>query len=187
MKDIFLLEAIKKNDKKAFKIFFDKYYTPLVGYINTFTKDLYLAEDIAQQSFIIFWTKRKKIKILKSPKSYLYSIAYNSYIDYYRKKKKQDTFFDDLKEKALRDLVEEDEELMQKRLEKLKTIINDLPPRCQQILKMNKFEGFKYSEIAEKLGVSIKTVEVQMGIAFKKIRKGFEDTPFLLFLVRQLA
>ena len=186
MKDSLLIEGIKNDDNKAFKMFFDRYYKPLVGYIKTFTNDFSSAEDIAQQTFITIWTKRHKLASIKSPKSYLYSIGYNTYIDYYRKIKKQDVFFDELREKALRNSIVEDKEILEKRLKKLKIIIDSLPERCKEILELNKLNGLRYKEIAVKLDISKKTVESQMRIAFQKIRKGFESDQLFLFFLKNI-
>jgi RNA polymerase sigma-70 factor (ECF subfamily) len=55
--------------------------------------------------------------------------------------------------------------------EKINLILERLPGRCSQIFCMNRFEGLKYNEIAEKLSVSVKTVEANMGRALKEFRK----------------
>ena len=55
--------------------------------------------------------------------------------------------------------------------EKIARILEKLPERCGQIFTMNRFEGLKYNEIAEKLSVSVKTVEANMGRALKEFRK----------------
>jgi RNA polymerase sigma-70 factor (ECF subfamily) len=55
--------------------------------------------------------------------------------------------------------------------EKIAGILEKLPERCGQIFYMNRFEGLKYHEIAEKLSVSVKTVEANMGKALKAFRK----------------
>ncbi|MEC3906753.1 RNA polymerase sigma-70 factor [Tamlana sp. 2201CG12-4] len=183
MDDLLLITEIQNNDKAAFEKLFQRYYSPLVGYITTFTNDSHLSEDIIQQTFIIIWTKRKKLKITKSTKSYLYSVAYNTYVDHYRKKKSRDAFFDELREKTLRNSITEDKEFMEKRLAKLKNIVDALPPKCKEILELNKLNGLKYKEIALKLDISQKTVEAQMRIAFQKIRQGFEEDKQFLFIL----
>jgi RNA polymerase sigma-70 factor (ECF subfamily) len=55
--------------------------------------------------------------------------------------------------------------------EKVARILERLPERCGMIFKMSRFEGLKYNEIAEKLSVSVKTVEANMGRALKEFRK----------------
>ena len=53
--------------------------------------------------------------------------------------------------------------------------IDKLPPRCSEIFKLSRFEGLKYQEIADHLGISVKTVEVQMGKALKVLRESLHD------------
>ena len=65
----------------------------------------------------------------------------------------------------------------------MKNTIEALPPKCKEIIYLNKVQGIKYSEIANQLDISIKTVESQMRIAFKKIRKAFKEDKTILFLL----
>jgi RNA polymerase sigma-70 factor (ECF subfamily) len=183
MSDKELIFAIKNNDNEAFKALFSKYYGSLVGYVRTYTNDIQAAEDIVQQLFVDIWAKREKLNITESVKGFLYTVAYRTYINSLRGKVRRNNFFDELKEKMLRASIEEDKELAQKRIEKLRSIINTLPPKCKEILELSKFSGLKYSEIAEKLDVSQKTVEAQMRIAYTKIREGFKNEKLILLII----
>ncbi|WP_404824897.1 sigma factor [Myroides odoratimimus] len=80
MQDSILLQAIKNDNKRAFKKAFETYYKPLCIYIKSFTKDLDTAEEIVQSTFIYFWNKRHDIEIHTSLKSYLYMMCYNNYL-----------------------------------------------------------------------------------------------------------
>ncbi|MDO5969398.1 RNA polymerase sigma-70 factor [Flavivirga aquimarina] len=180
--DSILAKSIKKGNRKAFRILFERYYKKLLDYAVTYTHDLHEAEDIVQQTFITLWKNKLKINTEKSIKSYLYRITYNTYIDTYRKQKRRDAFFNELKEQVLRERITEDSEVLEKRITKLKNTIEKLPEQCKEILYLNKFEGLKYKEISEQLDISIKTVESHMYTAYKKIRKAFkEDNLFLFF------
>ncbi len=182
--DSILADNIKKNDENAFKTLFDRYYKKLLDYAFTFTGDLQEAEDIVQQTFITLWSHRKKIDSKKSIKSYLYRITHNNYIDTYRKQKHKESFFDEIKERALRDRInDDDDEIIAQRILKLKDVIETLPDKCKEILQMNKFQGLKYTEIADLLDISVKTVESHMNTAFKKIRKAFKSDEFFLFFL----
>lgn len=182
MNDLEAVKAIKNGNKVAFKYLFDRYYNRLVAYIVTYTHDHDQSEEIVQQAFINLWEDRNKLSIEKSPRNYLYSIAYNRFIDSFNKSKKRKQLLDDLWEKSLRDRITEDNEQLEKRIEKMKQMINSLPPKCRKIIRLSKHEGLKYTEIAEQMGITVKTVESQMRIAFKKIRDGFKKNPIILFL-----
>lgn len=86
-------------------------------------------------------------------------------------------------QQSLRERITEDNELLEKRIKKMKDIIEILPPKCKKIIKLNKIDGKKYSEIAELMNISVKTVESQMRIAFNKIRKAFKDDKMVLFML----
>ncbi|MCF7568709.1 RNA polymerase sigma-70 factor [Sabulilitoribacter arenilitoris] len=186
MNEIDAVKTLKRADEKAFKYLFEKYYDRLVAYIVTYTHDQMKAEDIVQQAFIDFWKDRHKLNDIKSPKNYLYAIAYNRYVDSVRKDKKRIKLLDDIWQRSLNDRIEEDNEAMEKRIKRMYLIIDSLPPRCKRIIQMNKMEGVKYKDIASILDISIKTVEAQMSIAFKKIRKGFANDNMVLFFIRSL-
>jgi RNA polymerase sigma-70 factor (ECF subfamily) len=183
MDDTLLVSAIIKGDSSAFKDLFERYYKLLVGYITTLTNDMDVSEDIVQQAFITLWKQRESLDVSKSIKSFLYTIAYNAYVDQYRKLKRQDVFFDELRLEAIREGIAEDNELLEQRISKLKRIVESLPPRCREVLELHKMEGLKYKEIAETLDISLKTVESQMRIAYQKIREGFEQDPMFLFII----
>ena len=174
MNDLEAVRAVRNGDRMAFRYLFYRYYDRLVAYITTYTHNKWLSEDIVQQAFINLWNDKAKLDERKSPKAYLYAIAYNRYIDTVKGAKKREKLLDQVWERALRDRIEEDTEIMEKRIQKMKQIIEALPPKCKEIIQMNKLQGIKYKEISEQLGVSIKTVESQMRIAFIKIREGFK-------------
>ncbi len=175
LEEIALVKSLKEGDQSAFKLFFEKYYDRLVAYINTFAHDKIKSEDIAQQAFINFWEDRDKIDISRSPRGYLFTTAYHRYIDSVKKEKRNQQFLNELYKRALNSRIEEDEEFLKKRIKKLKSVLNTLPPKCKEIIHLNKVEGTKYKDIADKMGISIKTVESQMRIAFNKIRQAFKD------------
>ena len=66
-----IFEAIKKGDNKAFKTFFEKHYSPLVGYANGYLYDKASSEDIVQESFIYLWENAKTLNIKRSLSGYM--------------------------------------------------------------------------------------------------------------------
>ncbi|MFY0712548.1 RNA polymerase sigma-70 factor [Seonamhaeicola sp. NFXS20] len=186
MQDLDLINAIKYNDENAFEVLFQKYYEDLVSYVTVFTYHKPTAEDIVQQLFITLWVKRRELNITKSVKGYLYTVAHRSYVDYYRSTKRKNALFDELKEQALRDSIKEDKEIVNKRIKKLKKIVDKLPPKCKEILRLNKLEGLKYQEIANRLNISVKTVESQMRIAYQKIREGFDNDSSVFIIISKV-
>jgi len=183
MKNEDLVLRIKKNDHAAFEHIFKKLYPSLLAYVTTFTQDTQEAKDIVQNSFIILWNKRKDLLPNSSLKSYLFTVSYNLYITKYRKDQIKNKVFTELKFSALNNRITENENSKEKRTEKLLILIDELPPKCKEILLLNKRDGVKYKEISKRLNISIKTVESQMRIAFKKIRSGFKNDKFILMVI----
>lgn len=177
---------IKRGDSNAFQTLFHLHYKPLCYYTLQFTKNMPEAEDIVQEVFVKLWTRRDTIEIKTSLKAYLYRSSHNAYIDQFRKQKLKEELLDTLKKEALSNPLEEDNSVLNEKNDKIKTLIDALPPRCKKILLLNKYDGYKHREIAEKLGISIKTVEKQLGTAFKKIREGFNDDGLFLILIKRV-
>jgi RNA polymerase sigma-70 factor (ECF subfamily) len=67
--------------------------------------------------------------------------------------------------------------------DRINASINQLPEKCREIFLLCRFEGLKYAEIAKKLNISVKTVEMQMGIALKKLRENLSDYQMINLLV----
>ncbi len=174
---------IKQGNHAAFKTIFESFQPSLLAYVTTFTHNQQEAKDIVQNSFIILWNKRKKLQDKSSLKNYLFTVAHNLFINEYRKEQFKNKVFTDLKVSALNNRLTEDENIKDQRSERLLKLIDELPPRCKEILLLNKRDGFKYKEISTLLNISIKTVESQMRIAFVKIREGFKNDKFILFTI----
>lgn len=175
MTDKLLWERIQNNDNQALKEAFDLYYKVLCSYILQFTHDMDNAEDIVQNTFITLWTKRNNINIKSSLKSYLFRSAYNKFLDDIRTRKKEIEFLNNLKYEAINSILEEDTTIVEQKTEAIKNLVNTLPHKCKEILLLSKEKKLKNREIAKLLGVSIKTVESQIRIAYQKIKKGYKN------------
>ena len=85
-------------------------------------------------------------------------------------------------ERALRERIMGDNEILERRIQKIRQVLEILPPKCRTTIPMNKVQGIEYREIADQMGISVKTVESQMRIAFTKIRDVFKcEKPFKYF------
>lgn len=170
-----LVTALKLGDELAFKFLFNLHYKRLVAFISIYTKNKDQSEDIVQHSFISLWNARKSLNLEVSPKSYLYTIAHNQYVDQYRKSIREINLIEELRQENLQNFIEEDDDFVEENIIMLKKIIEELPPRCKEILIMSRQRGLDYNEIAHELNISPRTVEEQIRIAFKKMRKAFEE------------
>jgi len=167
---------IKQDDLVEFEKLFKSFYSPLCHYAFKFLKDMDLAEEIVQEFFYNYWKNRQTMDIQISIKSYMFrSIRNNSlkYLEHVRVVKKYEQNF---KNTNITEPGLETNELEVKELnEIIESTLNELPERCRLIFRLSRFEGLKYSEIAEKLSISVKTVEANMGKALQLFRKNLKQ------------
>lgn len=174
--DTEIIRRIRKGDKGQFESLFRSSYVSLVRYAKTIIKDYDTAEEIVQDLFFRLWRDRDKIVIESSLNGYLFRAVHNRCIHQINHNHVVEKHTRELISKEAdysentSDLVQYNE--LQSRITK---IIERLPERCGRIFCMNRFEGLKYTEIAERLSVSVKTVEANMGRALKEFRKAFTD------------
>ena len=180
--DIAIFKRIKKGDESAFEELFRKYFTGLCIYACEFVKRNEVAEEIVEDVFCKIWEKRKSLEVTVSLKSYLYRSVYNTSLNYLKSEKhhmkNQDNLADNF-ENMLPISTPGDitsSSLLSEELEmKIEQAINSLPEKSQIIFRLSRFEGLKYSEIAEKLNLSVKTVETQISRVLKKLRVQLKD------------
>ena len=171
-----LLEKLKKGDQTAFSYIFSAYYRDLVLFAITFTNNKDSSEEIVQAVFVKFWEDRQNINISKSIKSYLLKSVQNKSIDWLRHLKVRNKFHNDLVDNTVVFENNTENYFLRSELEqKIETILSQLPEEIVETFRMNRFEGMKYHEIAEKLNVSIRTVEVRMGKALHLLREQLKD------------
>jgi RNA polymerase sigma-70 factor (family 1) len=183
--NIVLIESLRNGDEKAYTYLIDSYHHKLCVYANSLVKNIYSAEDIVQNVFIKVWEQRARLKSDHAIKSFLYKLAYNEFIDLYRKNQSlfslEKTYYDALNSVVL----EDDSESFQRILKVVNKEIESLPPKCKEVFVLSKKEGLTNIEIAEHLEVSIKTVEAQITKAFSILRSSLEERVksalFLLF------
>jgi len=165
------LEHLKRGSTAAYEHLFTLYHKELCNYLSAITGNPKVAEDIAQQTFIKIWDNREKLQVEDNKlKRYLFKVAYNLFIDVQRKRKKEFKLLEKLRQEAYLDLTDVDTSLFEERLRKVEKEIDNLPEQCKKVFILSKREGLKYREISEQLQISIKTVEVHMAKAMKRLR-----------------
>ncbi|WP_108868261.1 RNA polymerase sigma factor [Aquimarina aquimarini] len=166
-----LLEKLKKGDTDAYQHLFSTYYNWLCNYIFKLSNDHSLSEDIVQETFIYIWEKRNTLLITTSLKSYLFKSCYNRFLQHIKKEKRKSDSLEKIQWDLIFETYFEKETRYEIRLKKINSLIKKLPPRCKEIFIKSKFEKKKYKEIALELGISIKTVEVQISKALSFLKE----------------
>ena len=176
-----LIAKFVAGDLRTFEMVFRDYYEPLVRYGNTFLKDSDESEDIVQQVFVSVWEKREELEVHTSIRALLYKAVHNACLNRIKHHKVRAVHAVEVK--ATHSDIDASNQLEAAELDgKIHQAIDRLPEQCAKIFKMSRFEQLKYQEIADQLGLSIKTIENQMGKALKMIRESLKDYLFLLVL-----
>lgn len=171
----FLLSALRQDNKEAFSLLFQKYYTDLVLFCGSFVRDKSSCEDIVQSIFLKLWNDRRSIRIETSLKSYLLRAVRNSCFDEFRHLEIVRQYESDPDHSVL-DCYDTDNYILYSDLSAhLQQALDQLPAAYREAFEMNRFEGLKYREIAEKLNVSERTVEVRVGKALEILRKQLKE------------
>jgi RNA polymerase sigma-70 factor (ECF subfamily) len=171
-----LLENLKKGDKSAFSLVFSTYYSDLVAFANTFTRQIPVSEEIVQDIFVKLWDEVRYKDITVSLKSYLLRSVQNRCIDWLRHMKVRDNYATMVLDNMV--LFENNTEnyIFFSELEQsLNKALNKLPEELAVTFKMNKLQGLKQTEIAEKLNISLRTVEYRLAKTLSILRDELKD------------
>ncbi|WP_168796303.1 RNA polymerase sigma-70 factor [Flagellimonas onchidii] len=167
-----ILKEIKSRNRFVYKKFFEDTYEELVHYANSYLFDQGWSEDIVQEVFIHIWEKAADMDIKTSLKGYLYAMVRNKCLNFLKTIK----ITDDAKVLDMQSMISSDYNLEFFSDEDLKIIhhqllkvVEGLPSKMQQIVKMRFIENYKYVDIAEELGISVNTVKTQLKRAKVKI------------------
>lgn len=183
--DALLFRQIRDGNEKAFETLFRHYYSPLCAFARKFIPDKDEAEEIVQNFFVSFWEKRDAADQIHSPKSYLFSSVRNHCLNHLKHHKIRAEHEEYVKFHSADGENVVEEYLAGKELRgRINEGIEALPDRCREVFHLSRHEGLKYSEIAQKMGISVKTVEVQMGKALKLLRESVRDLlPFFILII----
>ena len=184
MEEQYLIKGLKTRNKVVFDFIFQYYYTGLCAYCERYTSSPEVAEDLVQELFVTLWIKCEQIQITSSLKNYLFASVKNRSLDYLKREKRKSHKLEHIAEEQelpenLSTLWFAEAELqavVEKSLEKL-------PPRCREIFELSRFKGLKNQEIADKLGLSKRTVELQVCNALKQLRTDLKDYLPLVLLM----
>ena len=167
------ISLIRQGDRNAFATLFKEYYARLCEYSFLLVKDKEAASELVQDLFVKFWENRAKADI-KSIKAYLFKSIHNNSIKYLNQKKN----FESINEtKEYGYVLPHDFELT----EMMEKSLNELPPKCKKIFMMSRVGKLRHNEIAEKLGISSRTVEVQIRKATIILKDKLKEFRVLLF------
>jgi len=158
-----ILEQIRKGDKKVYKNFFIKNYYGLVTYAYGYLFDKWASEEIVQECFIDLWQKRKHIQVNISLAAYVRKMVKNRCLNYLKTVKITDhckvlettlSLSYDITESVFNEEISKYHQILK--------IIDTLPNRMYQIVRLRFLHNYTYKEIAQELNISVNTVKTQL-------------------------
>ena len=173
-----LVEGLILGEKNSFESIFKLYNKRLLFFAREFVVSLEVAKELVQDTFVKLWEIRETLAPDTDVAALLYTIIRNKCLNhlkhlkikqkYLNKTQKDHKLF--LNKNALENQIF-DALLYDELYEIVSRAIESLTPRCHEIFKLSREEGLSYREIADKLGISINTVENQMVSSLRKIRE----------------
>ena len=154
---------------------FKRLYLPLGMYALRIVDAADVAEDLVQNAFMKAWQNVEAGQDFDSFKGYMYRVVRNECISFLRQRR-EIVGIDEVPE------VSDETVDTSQRDARIWKAIDELPERCREVFLLSKHDGLSNEEIAEELGISIKTVKNQMTKAFSRLREALSDghKPFFL-------
>ena len=171
MDEQYLIQGLTDQNKIVFDFIFSYYYSGLCAYCERITKNQDTAEDIVQELFVNLWIKHHQIHITSSLKNYLFTSVKNRSLDYRKHEQRKVIKLNKIAEESV---PEENLSSLWFAEAELRAVVENslqkLPPRCREVFELSRLKGLNNQEIADKLHLSKRTVELQVSNALKLLR-----------------
>jgi RNA polymerase sigma-70 factor, ECF subfamily len=170
------VERLRTGDPLAFEALFHAYHAPLCAFAYRYLAARDLAEEVVQEVFLLVWERRETLDVRTSVRSYLFTAVRNASLSYLRHERVVRR-----RETEVRDLLQahaaahQPDTVEAETMALVRQAIDRLPERCRLAFTLHREQGLTYAEVAGVLGISPRTVEVQIGRALKSLRGALAD------------
>jgi RNA polymerase sigma-70 factor (ECF subfamily) len=177
-----MISSLKEGNSKAFTDVFDIWKHKVYSYFLKKTKQQEAAKELTQDTFIKLWKYRELMDTSVSLDQQIFQKARQVYIDWLRKETSYRQHFDtpvNIPFEPTSPVNSNSHELR----DAIHAALNRLPQKRKQIFELKHVHGYSYKEIAESLGISVKTVDSQLLKALSQLRKSLGSTHFVIFYI----
>ena len=188
-----ILKGLFIGDEETYIFLFREYYVSLCAYSRRYVGRKDVAEEIVSDTFMKIWENRERLEINTSIKAYLFNAVCNNSLNYLRKLKSKNNIVDYFKEtisenigfESISEDIEEQSLIMENMGQKIEEAVLRLPEQQQKVFRLRRFDGKKTKEVAEMMGLSVKTIEMHLSKATLHLRENLKEylPSFLLFLL----
>lgn len=177
-----ILDKIRRRDEKAFERLYKEYHEDFFLVACQYLHDPSVAREAVNDVFMTLWERAESLHIEISLKRYLHRAVINHCINILHKRKREAVRREELPE--MPSVVEQDNTLEENELNlQLYRAINELPEQCRKVFKLSRFESKKKREIADQMGLSVKTVKNHINHALKRLHRVLVERGVIRLLI----
>jgi RNA polymerase sigma-70 factor (family 1) len=182
--ELFIRKTFEECPRKGCELLFRRYHKVLCSHAVRIVYSKEIAEDLVSDVFFKFWKTKAYQSVTTSYRFYLFRCIRNEAYNYLRLEfKKLDGIETAEAQESSRSQRPDHITQFEEVLTRVEVLVESLPPQCRKVFLLNRFEGYKYKDIADELGISVKTVEVHMSKALTTVREGLKDHWLVSFLL----
>lgn len=173
MEDSRLIALLREGDPLSFEILFQKYYVRFYNFVFNLTKNSQAAEDIIQNVFMKIWINRASLRPDQSIHNYIYVLSKREMLNHIRDRKA----YVQVERLVITEQPSEevtDQSMALKELdERIRRFIADMPEQRRKVFLLSRYRGLTNKEIAEMMGLSVRTVDRHINLALTSLKKEF--------------
>ncbi len=193
MLDTSIKQGLRDGEEQTYEYLFRQHYSRLCTYAFRYVERKDLAEEIVSETFFKLWVRRHELDIQGDVKAYLFQAVYKNSLHHLRQQKTEKRVTDQLQQhhdqvhpiRLLEDYSERDSLILKELEGKIEQAVKNLPEQAQRVFTLKRYDGLKNKEIADQLGISVKTVEMHMTRALVFLKTELKDylPAFLIYFI----
>ena len=165
-----LRHAFALNPRQGYELLFRRFYRPLCSHAVRYVYAKEVAEDIVSDVFLNVWRNRVYESVSTTFQAYLFGAVRNRVLNYLRDHALRQPTNVRTADEAIAD---DPQQILQytELQARIQATVTGLPPQCQRVFMLSRFEGRTHAQIAGQLGISVKTVETHLTKALATLRQ----------------